>query len=411
LPWSHSIGERPNTVRVFERRPGGIIYAALWDPTAAEGEGHVRTASLGHRNKREAIRFAKEQYEALVTGSQDIASGRFTLAQIFMLYEQNRTEGKVASEQQADRRRVELWSRWLGGGCDPHKITMQEWEGFIKARRSGAIDPRGKPVPVKKNQRPVRARTVEADCVFLHLVFNWAAKWRLKSGSYLMRENPVRGFAIPREHNPLQPVATQDRFEKVRAVSDRVQMENRWQGKREVQRSYLSELLDIVDGTGRRIRAVCHLEFQDLRLERTKETPYGAISWPARTDKKRKLRVVPISPTVRAALDRIIRERAGIGSTPLFPSPTDRAVPISRHLADAWLREAEQLAGVPSLEGGLWHPYRRKWATERKHLPAVDVAQAGGWEDTDTMRKCYQKADPATMLQVILGGGELREII
>ena len=30
---------------------------------------------------------------------------------------------------------------------------------------------------------------------------------------------------------------------------------------------------------------------------------------------------------------------------------------------------AKEKAGLPKLEGGLWHPYRRKWATERKYLP------------------------------------------
>ena len=30
---------------------------------------------------------------------------------------------------------------------------------------------------------------------------------------------------------------------------------------------------------------------------------------------------------------------------------------------------AEQLAGLKPLDGGDFHAYRRKWATERKHLP------------------------------------------
>ncbi len=60
-------------------------------------------------------------------------------------------------------------------------------------------------------------------------------------------------------------------------------------------------------------------------------------------------------------------------------------------------------------EGTLWHAYRRKWATERKHLPDVDVAAAGGWPETGSPKRCYQQADEATMLEVVLGGGQLRE--
>ena len=61
------------------------------------------------------------------------------------------------------------------------------------------------------------------------------------------------------------------------------------------------------------------------------------------------------------------------------------------------------------LDGSLWHAYRRKWATERKHLPDADVAAAGGWENTNTLRLIYQQADQETMLQVVLERGILRE--
>ena len=53
------------------------------------------------------------------------------------------------------------------------------------------------------------------------------------------------------------------------------------------------------------------------------------------------------------------------------------------------------------LLGGLWHAYRRKWATERKDLPLKDVAAAGGWKDVTTLLTCYQHADEATMLKVM----------
>jgi hypothetical protein len=66
-----------------------------------------------------------------------------------------------------------------------------------------------------------------------------------------------------------------------------------------------------------------------------------------------------------------------------------------------YLRQAEAAAGVEKLEGGLWHAYRRKWATERKELPLKDVAAAGGWKDVTTLLTCYQHADEATMLKVM----------
>ena len=118
---------------------------------------------------------------------------------------------------------------------------------------------------------------------------------------------------------------------------------------------------------------------------------------------------VPVSPSVRAALDRILTERPGIGAAPLFPSPGDPTQPMTRHLADKWLRKAEKLAGLEPQVGSLWHAYRRKWGSERKHLPDVDVAAAGGWKDTVSLKRAYQQADADTILSVVLNGGELRE--
>ena len=71
--------------------------------------------------------------------------------------------------------------------------------------------------------------------------------------------------------------------------------------------------------------------------------------------------------------------------------------------------KAEKLAEIPKQDGSLWHACRRKWATERKHLPDVDVAAAGGWKETTSLKRCYQQSAEATMLDVVLGGGELRE--
>ena len=84
-------------------------------------------------------------------------------------------------------------------------------------------------------------------------------------------------------------------------------------------------------------------------------------------------------------------------------------MPITRHLADAWLRKAEKLAGLQTQKGSLWHAFRRKWATERKHLPDVDGAAAGGWKTVQTLKTAYQPADAETMLGVVLEPGQLRE--
>ncbi len=121
---------------------------------------------------------------------------------------------------------------------------------------------------------------------------------------------PGRELHAPREKNANRPVATEDRHEQVRTVSDQVTMMTRW-GTEQEQRSYLSEILDIIDGTGRRLSAVCKLTCEDQRLQ---DGPHGAIRWPASTDKTGTASLVPISRAVRAAIERILKERPGIGN-------------------------------------------------------------------------------------------------
>ncbi|HEX6030517.1 MAG TPA: tyrosine-type recombinase/integrase, partial [Tepidiformaceae bacterium] len=311
--------------------------------------------------------------------------------------------------READARKIEMWTRVLGASKDPGRITRKEWDAFITARSSGAIDGRGHAVSAEK-RRAVGNRVVEIDLVFLRAVQNWATTWEEQPGRRLLRENPIRGFEAPTERNPSRPVASDDRYEAVRGVSDQVTMRVRVGGKETFPRSYLSELLDIAQGTGRRISAICQLRYDDLRLARTSSAPHGAIRWPGSTDKEGREWMAPIDAKVRAALDRILGERPGIGAAYLFPSPADAAQPIDYGLASEWLRRAEKLGGVPKLERGIWHPYRRKWATARKHLPLADVAAAGGWKGTQTLTQCYQQPDDATILAVVLGGAELREM-
>lgn len=170
--------------------------------------------------------------------------------------------------------------------------------------------------------------------------------------------------------------------------------------------SYLEELLVLAHHTGRRISAILALRYRDIRLDRR---PYPSIRWPADTDKTNREALVPVSSEVRAVLESIVRERPGIGAAPIFPAATDPSRPTSTMVASSWLLRAERLAGVEKHDGSLWHAYRRGWATARKHLPDVDVAAAGGWADTTTLRAVYQQADESTMYRVVSEPMQIRQ--
>jgi hypothetical protein len=103
------------------------------------------------------------------------------------------------------------------------------------------------------------------------------------------------------------------------------------------------------------------------------------------------------------------RARLGaFGDGWLFPLDTDSTRRWHRKRFDALLRRAEEEAKLESLGGGLWLPYCRKWATERRHLPAVDVMKAGGWVSRLTMETCYQQATDVGVLEVMRSSVKLR---
>lgn len=92
--------------------------------------------------------------------------------------------------------------------------------------------------------------------------------------------------------------------------------------------------------------------------------------------------------------------REGLGSTePRRGTTTRRAS-----------RQAEETGELEPHGGSLWHAYRRRWATVRKHLPATDIAEAGGRAGPETLQEAYRQAGRDTMLEVVTGGGKLREV-
>ncbi|MGH7721023.1 MAG: hypothetical protein ACREON_19520, partial [Gemmatimonadaceae bacterium] len=259
-----------------------------------------------------------------------------------------------------------------------------------------------------------------------------------------------RALERPKTRAPLRPVATYDRYLAVHAVADQVLMLAREgeRGARLVERvgakhgvrangrtgkrgavkmwmraSYFRDLLELGEQTGRRISALCRLRYDDVQMGVVAEDmPDGstrrrrgvvAIRW--RPIKGENEQVIPVSPETRATVERIVRDRPGVGAAPMFPAPKGASRPMSRHLADDWMREAEALArdadGKPlvHLPGGCWHMFRRKWGTERKHLATQDVMAAGGWRDERSLKEAYQQVDTETLVAVVNEPRKLRE--
>jgi integrase len=221
----------------------------------------------------------------------------------------------------------------------------------------------------------------------------WATTVKLSNGEWMLAENPLRGVRLQREQNPRRPVATYDRFERVRLAIRKLAPEATSSSERD--RWIRLELaLVLAEGTGRRIGAIRRLRWCDI----SHDPP--AIHWRAEFDKRQREQLVPIPDSLAEEIKATRARLRVVGDGWIFKQATKDA-PWAPAQCQDYLRQAEAAASVTKLEGGLWHAYRRKWATERKELPLKDVAAAGGWKDVTTLLTCYQHADEATMLRVM----------
>jgi integrase len=209
------------------------------------------------------------------------------------------------------------------------------------------------------------------------------------------------------ERNPRRPVCDTERFEALMAVANRVRVRVGWGKDARTEASALPTLLRLAWDTGRRIGAIVALRWSDWQPDRGTR---GMLRWRAEEDKVGKEWWAPVTPEVRQELERLRRERLAVGDALMFAGPNKPAQPITIQLATDWLRQAEKVAKLEPLLGGAWHPFRRAWATARKHLSLKDVAAVGGWLDTTTLQRCYIHADLETMEAVVLQPRVVRRI-
>jgi len=371
--WSKSIGERGQRVRLYEARLGGPIMRSTWI------NGKEDRKSLGHRDRELATRQAYELLRALLANERAVDEGSLTLGMLSKLYlDSPQHHGKKQRTQKEDGKKLDRVVAFLGTDRNVRSLSESDVRRYAMARTEVPPAPEG-----EKAGRAVRNRAVEADLLALYRALNWAVRERNKTGRRLLQENPLFGVKLPKERNPLRPVMTHDEYLKLLVVAQQI--------------SPLLKLgLIVAEGTGRRLSAWRNLRWSDVDFSAS------TIRWRAEHDKKGYEQVVPMSDVVLEALQTGQRVQSAIGDAPVFPSPENSQEVCSRYLFDAWLRKAYETAEIQKQAGGLWHPLRRKWVTERKGYPAKDVAAAGGWRHEPTMLASYQQADAETVRKVVL---------
>jgi integrase len=292
--------------------------------------------------------------------------------------------------------RVGILIGYFGANYDVRTLTDNEVTAYSHKRLMGGIlRPNGIVTEV------VRARSVQADFKVFGAAIKWAMGVTTGRGKRLLDFNPLAGARIMSERNPKRPVATWDRFQKTRKAMKQLATDAENEADRRLW-VHVELALVIFEATGRRRGSVRQLRWEDIDLD-------GAeIRWRAEADKKAQEWATPIPASLVKEL-RAYKRKVGTESDWLFPAPRDATRPIRGDVLSTMIRKAELAAGLENLDGGVLHPYRRKWATERKHLSLKDVAAAGGWKDTQTILTCYQQADRDTMLAVMSEPRKVRD--
>lgn len=371
--WSKTVGAFGNRVTVMERTPGKLYlrYRRKWQ-------------ALGHGDRHAALAQARELAARLLTGRVQHGT-RPRLRDLLARYTAAVSVHKKPPQPREDARRAALWLA-VAGPMFVEDISPDLVQRFTRERRAGQITVPGLARGVA---RRVSATTAGADVVYLQSVLNWALRERL------IDRNPLFGVRPPKTPSPKRPVASEERVQALAAVADTVDPSGRF-----------GVFLALVDALGWRVSALCQLRAEDVDRSAGPYTPYGRVRKRAETDKTGVEMWVPFSEPARAALDRLPWPVSG---GYLFPSPRRRGSPWRREHARDLLERCEAAAGLRPLAGGDFHPYRRKWASERKGMPTADVMLAGGWKDSATLLRCYQQADPATLLAVVTQRRQLPE--
>jgi integrase len=396
--WTLSLGRRGHRVRLFEKTKGGMIYREVQLPG-----GKKTRASLDTRDRALAERKGREIMAGLLTGSVPSDSGPIKLSELCRRFVE---ECAMFLDNKPHTRadytgRMAILRAALGESRDVRTLTEHDVRHYEARRRTGGIR-----YGADLKTGPVGQRSVQSDMKLLKQMLTWACTVPTVGGGRWLERNPLEYVRIAGERNIQRPVASLERFEATRLAmqecvlrysNEALSAETTWERSRAERRtrSWLRAELALVllEATGKRRGAIMGLTWADIDFAGRR------ITWQAAYDKKGKSRVVPYPGALFDAI-RDFQKRLGALGGFVFPSSDDPERPAARELLSQWLVKAEEKAGLSKLSGGVTHPYRRKWRSERSHLPMKAVAVAGGWDDLATMNQCYDQPDDEDLLTV-----------
>jgi integrase len=406
-----SLGPRGFRVRLFENRDkGGMIYREVQLPN-----GRKSRRSLGTRDWARAKELGLQLVAALMSGREaPVLAGPVRLGELctrFLAESPMHLDNTDRTQKEAAWR-LSIVRAVIGDARDVGTLSENDVRQYEARRRAGGIR-FGKDSVTGK----VRQRSVQADIKLLKQVLYWACSITHGDGSRLLERNPLQYVKVKGEHDVARPIWSFERFEAtrkaMRVLQDRYAEEARTLEKpldraraerRRVSWIRAELALVLMEATGKRRGSIVGLQWQDFDFATRR------VTWRPEHDKKRKTWVVPY-PADFFETVREFQRRLGAAGGYLFPRQDGSDGHAAPELLSQWIVKAEAAAGLPKLDGGVCHPLRRKWRSERRHLPMKAVAAAGGWTDLATMDKCYDLPDDEDVLKVTSETNKRRELV
>ena len=120
-----------------------------------------------------------------------------TLGELFDRYEVEVTPTKSERAGGQDRAAARVFKEFFGSDLVVRTLSRTDFDRFVRERLSGRAG---------HGKGAVRPRTVEYDLRLLKAVFNWALVAGDGQGGVLLDRNPLNGFKMPREKNPVRVI-------------------------------------------------------------------------------------------------------------------------------------------------------------------------------------------------------------
>jgi integrase len=387
--WSEKVGGKGSCrVRVFERWPGGPIYAQ-W--VLASGKKHTESLkTVGGktiRDKALAVRIAKaisakleDEAVATVRAALGLRVKR-TLEELLTELHGVRGPAWDSKYKKGQERHRDFWYLKLGKDCALENITAADvMSAATKAAKENAWS--------NRTHKSYLRYLVDA-----FLFGQNDLKWLGEDGNL----SSVKFPKLDRNSKSYTEREILDLLDACPRVDLRV-----------------AAAAEIAFGTGRRINAIRQIETTDLVVEEIEVPGFGLIhmmvvTWRGESDKAGKTSRSPLPPTARLAVEALLETRVVQESGYLFPNRRDlsRLASTANEAKDIrpmreedlieMLHEAEQLAGVPTLKGRAFHGIKRRQVTVAvEEVQNLEIVAAQSGTTVEMLRSTYLQEDLAT---------------